>query len=210
MPPLAGQFSMTAERSMGQTAETDSMIFSAREGRASGVEFVEVKALGLPVFVEAEGKVEAGLTLEPGDVGARFGGGEMAVVAVEIDAEKVFAAVKGEACQVKAGAEPNGGVAGPAVFLEETEDGKGAGGFVAVNAGGKVKADAGIRQRAAVGDEVHFRAAGGDGVAGLVADPVFVGDSGLDFAEDVLDVDGFAVVTADVFSQARGRIQNDS
>lgn len=110
------------------------------EGRVVfGVELVEVEPGGLPILVDADGEVEERLFFEPGDVGADLGGLAVAVIAVEVVAAGGLAGVAGEAGGVEAGAEPEPGARGECVLGEQLADREGAGGFVAVDAGGEVK-----------------------------------------------------------------------
>ena len=116
----------------------------ADEGLGGLVEFVEVEALGFPVFMEAEADgVDAAaggfFTGEGGEVQAGFGGEAVAVVAVDVEAVGVFAGFAGEAAGVDEGEDEPVEVVGEEAGAEEFEEGERAGGFVAVNAGGKVE-----------------------------------------------------------------------
>lgn len=109
-------------------------------GLAGRGELVEVVARGFPVLVEAEREVERRLAAEPGNVGGDLGGAGVAVVAVEVDGFGVFAGAEREAGGVEEGDEKPGGAMVEGASGEELEQGEGAGGFVAVDAGGEVDA----------------------------------------------------------------------
>lgn len=83
-----------------------------------GIEFVEVEAVGFPVFVQAEGEVEGRLRCEPARVGEHFRRDGRVVFAVEVDAAGVFAAVEREASRVEAWAQPEVRVGGPVVLFQ--------------------------------------------------------------------------------------------
>ena len=122
-------------------------------GEIGGVELVEIEAFRFPVLVEADGEIEVRLVLEPADVGADFGGGEVLVVAVEVEAVGVFAGAVEEAGGVEERAEEPVGAGVEDTGLEHVEEREGTGGFVAVDAGGKVEARAGAGRAFGEGEE---------------------------------------------------------
>ena len=129
----------------------------ADEGMRGLVEFVEVKARGFPVFVEAEaeGVVAAAgefFTREEGEVLAGFGSEAVAVIAVDVEAVGVFAGFAEEAAGVDDGEEEPVKAVGEIAGAEEFEEGEGAGGFVAVGAGGEVEGG-GVRRSGGAAQE---------------------------------------------------------
>jgi hypothetical protein len=127
---------------MGQTVATRRIISSAVGGAVVGIEFVEVEAKRFPVFVQADGDVEVRLALEPVDVRASFLGFEVEVLAIQIEALRVLAAVGGEARGIQARTEPEVDVLRPGVLLNERAHGERPGGFVPVDPGGEIDAAA--------------------------------------------------------------------
>ena len=111
-------------------------------GTTLRVEFVEIEACGLPIFMYAEREIERGLTLQPGDVRAGLDGAEVEVVAVEIESGDIFPCATGEASGVKLGAnEPRGaGVKDPG--LDHGQQGQGRSRFVAVYSGREINSGA--------------------------------------------------------------------
>ena len=107
-------------------------------GKIVGIQFVNVKAVGFPIFVENQGEIEERLLVEPRNVGSDLSRSEVAIVAIQIDPVNVLAGIEVKAGGIDAGDEPEIGVR-PTVILEELENGEGAGGFVAVDAGGDVE-----------------------------------------------------------------------
>lgn len=91
-------------------------------GLVTKIELVEVEASALPVFVEVDRAVELrNVALDPAGVGADLFGGEVAVVAVEVDAGGVFAGAVGEAVGIQEGADVIMVRTGQGVFLQEFE-----------------------------------------------------------------------------------------
>lgn len=104
----------------------------------AGVDLVVVEAGAFPVLVKGEEELGDRLGFEPGDVGADLGGLAEEVVAVEVNALGVFAGVPLKSSGVEGGADEPVEAVVEEVFPEEGEEGLGAGGFIAVDAGGEV------------------------------------------------------------------------
>lgn len=135
-------------------------------GAVGGVELVKIEAFGLPVFVKADREIEIRLVLEPADVGADLGGGEVFVVAVEIEAVGVFTGAAEKTGGVEERAEKPIGTGVEDAGFEHVEQRERAGGFVAVNAGGEIEAGAGTGGAFGEGEERNA----GDGAEGFDAE----------------------------------------
>ena len=125
----------------------------AEGGGVRVMDFVEVEAGAFPVFVKGNGGVVVAVMLgEPCFVGARLGRGGVVVVAVEVNAIGGFAGAGCGAAGVEQGVDVPGDLeVKPSVFHEFAQ-GEGAGGLVAVDAGGEVEAEKGLGRRV-FGDE---------------------------------------------------------
>jgi len=154
--------------------------------------------VGFPVLVQAQVKIKFRLPLQPRDVGARFGGFGIAVIAVQINATGILAPVQREADGIQARHQKNFRIHRPTVFLKQTQRGERSGGFVAVNAGGKVKARAigrvarGAMQRQPF--EISLR------VENFRRPTIFL-CGGCDVALNGANINRLAVVTAVVFAK---------
>jgi hypothetical protein len=138
--------------------------------------------------------------IEGGEVEAGFGGETVTVVAVDVEAVGVFAGFAGEAAGVDEGEDEPVEAVGEEAGAEKFEEGERAGGFVAVNAGGKVEGRgvvllfSRIRPAAKVGGAAQEEegkaggcAVGFDGEAGD-------GGGGREVGEEARDVEGGAGV----------------
>src|SRR5947209_8380138 len=83
-----------------------------------------------------ERDVESGLPLQPLDLCANLGGLQVPVIAVQVLAAGVFAAVEREAGGVEARQQAKVGARGPGIVAEQLQGGERTGRFVAVDAGG--------------------------------------------------------------------------
>ena len=98
-----------------------------------------------PILVQAEAEIKIRLSFEPDNVRDGFGSGGLAVLAVEVQAGGVFAPIQRKAAGIQTGAEPKVQICRPRVVCEQLADGQRAGRFVAVDAGGNINAECGLR-----------------------------------------------------------------
>jgi hypothetical protein len=83
--------------------------------------------------MKAESGVEGGQGAEPAEVSADFSGFGVPIITVEVDAGCVLPLVEFEAGGIEAGTDPEAGVGGPLIRLEELEDGERACRFIAMD-----------------------------------------------------------------------------
>ncbi len=102
------------------------------------VQFVQIKAGGFPVLVQADAKIELGQAVDPFGVRPHLAGLDVAIVAVEIDAGPVFTGVVREAGRVETGTGDEADAGRPGGGLNQPEHGQRPCRFIAVDAGGNV------------------------------------------------------------------------
>ena len=94
MPPCAGRPSMIAgpiHRTDGRDGGDDGF---RERGPLVRIRFIKIKAVGFPVFMQAQIQVKLRLAFQPGDVPAGLGGLGVPVIAVEVNAFGVGALVE--------------------------------------------------------------------------------------------------------------------
>ena len=101
--------------------------------------------MGLPIFVQAKAKVETRLLFQPRNVSTNLGRLQMQIIAIEVNALPIIAAVSGKARRVKAGVQNNFSVRRPVILPHQTQRSQRAGRFIAVDAGAEVNAKRGMR-----------------------------------------------------------------
>ena len=130
--------------------------FNDRLGKSrpsAAVQFVEIKSLCLPVFVQAKREVERRLPLQPGDMGADLRRNEVAVVAVEVEAAGIFARVRRQADGIEQRTnQPDCAGVEKAAF-EQAQQREGRRRLVAMDAGGKIDPRARTRRAPGQGEE---------------------------------------------------------
>src|SRR5436190_13232198 len=67
-------------------------------GTIVGIEFVKVKAVRLPIFVQTEAQIKIGLSFQPGDMSQSLFGFRLEILAVQIGSFVVFAPIEHESC----------------------------------------------------------------------------------------------------------------
>ena len=77
------------------------------------IEFVKIKAMRFPVFMNTESEIKIRLLLEPRDMSEDFAGFEVAIVAIKIGAFGVLAATQRKTGRIKTRAKPSRSVTGP-------------------------------------------------------------------------------------------------
>jgi hypothetical protein len=166
-----------------------------------GVEFIDVKPLGLPILMEAEGQVEIGLLMKPGHMGLDFGGFRGAIVPVQVHAFGGMPGAERETGGIEAGATPIGSGGREGVVAQELEHGQRSGGFVAVDTCGEVDA-------AGVGVGGGLGLAGENGKMPIRSCrqgghlPAVVTGGGEQLGQDTGENDGFSAIPEMIGAQA--------
>lgn len=105
---------------------------------AGGIQFVDVQALRLPVFVQAEGEIEIWLALQPAGMGLNLQRTQRLVIAIQINALRIFTRPAVETDGVEQRTEEPDGTVIEHAPLEQSEQCQGRSWFVAMNAGGEI------------------------------------------------------------------------
>ena len=78
--------------------------------------FVEIKAVGFPVLVQAKIQIELRLALKPGNVGADFRSLRIAIIAVQIPAVGILAPVEDKTRRIQARTKPQFDILRPILY----------------------------------------------------------------------------------------------
>ena len=102
------------------------------------IQFVNVKAVRLPVLVKTQTVVELGLQRQPVNVGPDFVCLQMKVIAVQVDSLRVATGVVNKARRIQTGTQPQLHAGRPAIFPQQTKHCEWSCGFITVNTAAQV------------------------------------------------------------------------